>query len=358
MNGPPEIRDDLSDVEAYRAPQLEAGVRLNTNESPYPLPAGFGEELAEAVRRIPFHRYPDREATALRKQLAERAGHPVEGLWVANGSNEVIQHLCLAYGGPGRRALTFEPTYGLHTLIPRVTGMEVVAARLGHDFVLSPEDARAAVARYRPHVAFVCSPNNPTGNAQLVAAVEALCASVDGLVIVDEAYGEFGGVSSALLLDRFRNLAVVRTFSKAFALAAARIGYCLADAGLVEELARVRLPYHLSSLTQVTGEVALRYADGAAGLLDRIRDERDRLLAALASMPAVEVFPSSANFVLFRTPADGPALWQALLDRGILVRDVSRAVGLERCLRVTAGLPEESDAFLTALREALVEVRA
>lgn len=357
MSEPPRIRDDLADVEAYRAPQIEASVRLNTNESPYPLPDGFADELAEAVRRIPFHRYPDREATALRKGLAERAGHPVEGLWVANGSNEVIQHLCLAYGGSGRRALVFEPTYGLHSLIPRVTGMEVIPARLGPDFMLSPEEARAAIARYRPSIAFVCSPNNPTGNAQLLAAVQALCEAGDGLVIVDEAYGEFGGVSASLLLERFRNLAVVRTFSKAFALAAARIGFALADPAVVAELARVRLPYHLSALTQATGEVALRYASEATEVLATISAERDRLLSELSRTPAVEPYPSNANFVLFRTPAEAPSLWQGLLDRGVLVRDVSSAPGLERCLRVTAGTPEETDVFMKALGEALVEER-
>jgi histidinol-phosphate aminotransferase len=357
MTRPPRIREDLAGVDAYRAPQLEAAVRLNTNESPYPLPDGFAEDLAEAVKRIPFHRYPDREATALRKGLAEKEDHPVEGLWVANGSNEVIQHLCLAYGGAGRSALVFEPTYGLHSLIPRVTGMEVVSARLGQDFVLSPEEAGAAMTRYRPAIVFVCSPNNPTGNAQLLAAIQVLCESSDALVIVDEAYGEFGGVSAALLQERFRNLVAVRTFSKAFALAAARIGYCLADPAVVGELARVRLPYHLSALTQATGEVALRYTGEAAEVLEIIGAERDRLLMELARVPAVEVFPSSANFVLFRTPADALSLWQALLDRGVLIRDVSSAPELEGCLRVTAGRPEETDAFLKALGEALVEER-
>jgi histidinol-phosphate aminotransferase len=354
----PRIREDLAGVDAYRAPQLEADVRLNTNESPYPLPDGFAEELAEAVRRIPFHRYPDREAVALRKALAERSDRPVEGLWVANGSNEVIQHLCLAYGGPGRKAMVFEPTYGLHSLIPRVTGMEVIRGRLGGDFALLPDAATAAAARYRPEIAFLCSPNNPTGNAQLVSAVEALCDSIDGLVIVDEAYGEFGGISASMLLERFPNLVVVRTFSKAFALAAARIGYCLADPGVADELARVRLPYHLSALTQAAGEVALRYAGEAAEVLERIAAQRDQLLESLDRMPGVEVFPSDANFVLFRTPAAAPPLWQALLDRGVLVRDVSAAPGLARCLRVTAGRPEETEAFLGALQEALVEVAA
>lgn len=358
MSRPPRIRDDLREVEAYRAPQLQADVRLNTNESPYPLPEGFSDALAETVKRIPFHRYPDREATTLRQGLAERAACAVDALWVANGSNEVIQHLCLAYGGAGRRALVFEPTYGLHSLIPRVTGMEVIRAQLPPDFTLTPEDVAAAVTRYRPDIVFACSPNNPTGNPQLVAAIETLCDSLDGLVIVDEAYGEFGGVSSTLLLERFSNLAVVRTFSKAFALAAARIGYCITDPAIVNDLARVRLPYHLSALTQAAGEVAMRFAGGADEVLARIRAERDRLGASLSAMPGVEAYPSSANFVLFRSPADAPALWQALLDRGVLVRDVSRALGMERCLRVTAGLPEETDAFLEALGGALVEVAA
>ena len=356
MSGPPRLRRDLESVEPYRAPQIDAPVRLNTNECPYPLSPGFADELAERVRGMQMHRYPNRDAVALREGLARHTGHRVDGVWAANGSNEVIQHLCMAYGGAGRRALVFEPTYGLHSLIPRVVGMEVVRERLDEGFRLQPEAAGGAVWRHRPDVTFVCSPNNPTGNAQLLSAVEALCEATEGLVIVDEAYGEFGALSARVLLDRFQNLAVVRTFSKAFALAAARVGYCLADPALVEELARVRLPYHLSGLTQAAGETALQHVAEAARVLDLIREERDRLAAALADMLAVEVFHSDANFVLFRTPVQAGPLWQALLDRGVLVRDVSAAPGLDRCLRVTAGLPEETDAFLDGRREALVEV--
>ncbi|HEV3475323.1 MAG TPA: histidinol-phosphate transaminase [Actinomycetota bacterium] len=351
----PPLRPDLESVTPYRAPQVEAAVRLNTNECPYPLPEGFAEELAAQVARIPFNRYPDREAAALRKALAEHADHPVGGVWAANGSNEVIQHLCLAYGGPGRTALVFEPTYGLHSLIPRVTGMEVVAERLGDGFRLDAEAAADAVRRHRPAVTFVCSPNNPTGNAQPPDAVRAICESTGGLVIVDEAYGEFGGSSAVDLLDRFEHLVVVRTFSKAFALAAARLGYGLADPALVEELNRVRLPYHLSALTQAAGELAVRHAPEAAGILDRVRTERDRLVASLEKVEGVEVFPSDANFVLFRTPAGAAELWRALLDRGVLIRDVSAAPGLDRCLRVSAGTPEEVDAFLEAVQPALEE---
>ncbi|HEX2032203.1 MAG TPA: histidinol-phosphate transaminase [Actinomycetota bacterium] len=349
----PELRPDLRDVEAYGAPQLEAPVRLNTNECPYPLSEGFARDLADAVARIPFHRYPDREAAALRKALAEHAGHPPAGVWAANGSNEVIQHLCLAYGGAGRRALVFEPTYGLHSLIPRMLGMEVISERLGAGFRLGAE-AVEACRRHRPAVTFVCSPNNPTGNAQTTEAVEALCeAAAGGLVIVDEAYGEFGGRTATPLVERHANLAVVRTFSKAFALAAARLGYCLADPELVDHLSKVRLPYHLSALTQAAGEVAIRYRGEADAILDRIRAERDRLVSGLGSTPGVEVFPSDANFVLFRTPVPAARLWQAVLDRGVLIRDVSAAPALERCLRVTAGTPEETGAFLDALPAAL-----
>jgi histidinol-phosphate aminotransferase len=331
-------------------------VRLNTNESPFPLPQAFADELAEAIRTMPLHRYPDREARELRAGLAYLSGHPLDGLWAANGSNEVIQHLCLAYGGAGRRALVFEPTYGLHSLIPRIIGMEVIRERLGDGFRLQPEAAGGAVWRHRPNIAFVCSPNNPTGNGQLVAAVQALCEATEGLVIVDEAYGEFGALSAQVLLERFPNLVVVRTFSKAFSLAAVRVGYCLAAPDLVEELARVRLPYHLSALTQAAGQIALRHIGEAREVLDLIRTERDRMASELSAMPTVEVFPSEANFVLFRTTAEAPVLWQALLDRGVLVRDVSGGPGLEGCLRVTAGRADETDAFLDALRDSLVEV--
>jgi histidinol-phosphate aminotransferase len=352
----PSVRPELAGLEPYAAPQVDAAVRLNTNECPYPLPEGFARDLAEAVARIRMNRYPDREATALRKGLAEHTGHPAEGVWAANGSNEVIQHICLAYGGPGRRALVFEPTYSLHSLIPRIAGMDLARERLGDAFALPPEAADLC-RRHGATMVFVCSPNNPTGNAQPVEAVAALCEAAEGLVVVDEAYGEFGGRSTASLLPDHPNLVVVRTFSKAFALAGARVGYCLAQPDLVQELKRVRLPYHLSALAQAAGEAALNHADEALAILDRVRDERDRLLSGLGSLDGVEPFPSEANFVLFRTPLEAPRLWRALLDREVLVRDVSSAAGLECCLRVTAGTPEETDAFLAALRDALEEAR-
>ena len=342
-------RPGLRDVAPYEAPQLDVPVRLNTNECPYPLPNAFAAELAAAVGRLSLHRYPEREAEALRARLAEREGHTLEGTWVANGSNEVQLQLLEAYAGHGRRVAVFEPTYALHSRLAWVTQSEVVPIELDEPWEISTSDVEVALER-EPDVVFVCSPNNPTGNAQPVSAVEALAGPGSALVIVDEAYIEFGGDSALPLVERFPNLVVVRTFSKAFALAGARIGYCLTSSEVVEDLRRVRLPYHLSALTQAAGIVALDHREEALAILDAVRKERERILDVLPPM-SVEAFRSDANFVLFRPPRPAGEVWQLLLDRGVLVRDFSALV--PGCLRVTAGTPEEVDRFLSALEEAL-----
>ena len=346
---PASPRPGLRDLEPYQAPQLEVAARLNTNECPYPLPESFQEELAEAVRRLELHRYPDREAQELREALAKHAGHPVEGTWAANGSNEVIEQILLAYGGPGRRVVVFEPTYVLHERLAWVTYGDLFPLSLGEPWAISSHDVDRALAA-EPAVVFVCSPNNPTGNAQPVEVVEDLASGGDSLVVVDEAYVEFGGRSAAGLVAGCPNVVVVRTFSKAFALAGARIGYCLASPEVVDDLRRVRLPYHLSALTQAAGLVALRHKEDALAILEVVRRERDRILAEL---PALEVraFPSDANFVLFRPPKPAQDVWRGLLDRGVLVRDMTSVV--PECLRVTAGTTEEVGRFLSALREVL-----
>jgi histidinol-phosphate aminotransferase len=342
-------RPGLRDLEPYQAPQLEVAARLNTNECPYPLPESFRDELVEAVRRLELHRYPDREAQELREALAKHAGHPTEGTWAANGSNEVIEQILLAYGGPGRRVVVFEPTYLLHEWLAWVTHGELLPLSIDEPWAISSHDVARALAA-EPAVVFVCSPNNPTGNAQPVEVVEGLAATGDALVVVDEAYIEFGGRSAAGLVAGCPNVVVVRTFSKAFALAGARIGYCLASPEVVDDLRRVRLPYHLSALTQAAGLVALRHKKDALAILATVRRERDRILAEL---PALEVraFPSDANFVLFRPPKPAQDVWRGLLDRGVLVRDLASVV--PECLRVTAGTTEEVDRFLSALREVL-----
>jgi histidinol-phosphate aminotransferase len=334
-------------VEPYAAPQLDVRARLNTNECPYPLPETFRADLSEAVSRMDLHRYPSREATELRSRLAELHGHTPEGTWCANGSNEVIQQLLQAYGGPSRRAVTFEPTYAMYSRIAWTTSTQVVRRNLTEPWQLRPfdlEDPSTAGA----DVVFVCSPNNPTGNAQPLEVVKGLAERSHGLVIVDEAYGEFGGTSALGLIEQHPNVVVVRTFSKAFALAGARLGYCLAAPDVVEDLRRVRLPYHLSALTQAAGLVALDHREDALAILDAVREQRDRILAALPGLGA-ETFPSDANFVLFRPSRPADQVWQGLLDRGVLVRDFTSLI--PQGLRVTAGTPEEVDLFLSALEE-------
>jgi histidinol-phosphate aminotransferase len=342
-------RPGLRDVAPYEAPQLRVRARLNTNECPHPLPDGFADDLAKAVRDLELNRYPDRDAEALRARLAGLHGHTVEGTWVANGSNEVLLELLQAYGGPGRRVALFEPTYAVHSRLTWIANGETLAVRLDEPWRISSRDVASALSAY-PDVVLVCSPNNPTGNAQSVEVVEELANAGAALVVVDEAYVEFGGESAIRLLAMHPNVVVVRTFSKAFALAGARIGYCLASAEVVEDLRRVRLPYHLSALTQAAGSVALDHRDDAVAILDRVRAQRDRIAEALPAM-GVEVFPSDANFVLFRPPKPARQVWKALLERDVLVRDFTDLI--DGCLRVSAGTSEEVDLFLSAMEEIL-----
>ncbi len=301
MTSAPTPRPGLRDLEPYVSPQLRVTARLNTNECPVPLPEGFAEELADEIASLPLNRYPDGQMTRLREELSASVGHPVEGTWAANGSNEILTQLLQAYGGAGRRAAVFEPTYLLHSRIAWLTQTDVVSLTLNDGFALSDEGITAAVDA-DPHVVFVCSPNNPTGNAQPVDVVASLAERTDALVIVDEAYIEFGGTSCLPLLADHPNVVVTRTMSKAFALAGARIGYALASPDVVQDLQRVRLPYHLSAITQAAGVAALRHAKEAMAILDAIRDERDRILTALGDMPGVTAYPSDANFVLFVPP--------------------------------------------------------
>jgi histidinol-phosphate aminotransferase len=353
----PLLRPDLRGRSAYGAPQLDVPVRLNTNENPYGPSPALAADLAEAVREAAgsLNRYPDRDALELRADLAAYLGHGLRAgqVWAANGSNEIIQQLLMAFGGSGRSAIGFEPSYAMHRLISVATGTAWIDGRREGDFSLDPGYAVDAVRQHRPDVVFLTSPNNPTGTALPLEVVEALYEVAPGIVVVDEAYAEFAraGVPSALtLLPGRPRLVVTRTMSKAFAMAGTRLGYLAADPELVDCLLLVRLPYHLSSLTQLAARVALRHAGELLGYVAALRDERDRLVVELSALDGpgagLEVVPSDANFVLFGRFADQAAVWQGLLDRGVLVRDV----GLPGWLRVTAGLPAENDAFLEALR--------
>ena len=347
------VRPDLVAMEPYVSPQRPARYRMNTNEAPYPPPQVLVKEVAAEIEAMSLNRYPDRDATKLYGAISDHVGWPTEGLWVANGSNEVFMHLFLAFGGPGRSSLTFEPTYSLHTLIPRIAGTATRQRPRGGDFEIDVDDAVMTVKEEQPDVVIVCSPNNPTGDCEPGSTIEALLDVAPGIVVVDEAYGEFDlhdhSVFS-LLADNPR-LVITRTFSKAWRLAGVRIGYMLADPALVSELARVRLPYHLSAITQVVGEAAIRHAGETLELVRTICDQRDRITFELQSL-GVKTYPSSANFVLFEVD-DPQEVWAGLLDREVLVRTYAGVPQLERCLRVTAGLPEETDAFVAAIKEVL-----
>jgi len=348
-------RDDLVSLTGYHSPQVPAEVRLNTNESPLPPPAGWPEAFASEIARVQANRYPDRNAEALREALADLHGVEVGEVFCANGSNEVLQCLLLAYGGPGRAAATFEPTYALHSFIARLTGTPVVSSSRNERFAIEFDDAKSFLAEHQPTITFLCSPNNPTANADPIELVERIVGVAPGLVVVDEAYGQFAPASATALrgMSGAEGLVVVRTFSKTWALAAARLGYLLADPEVVAACEAVVLPYHLSAYTQAAGLAALRFTAEMEERVAYVAEERGRVSAALGSLP-VQAWPSDANFILFR-PLGRPAsqVWQGLLDRSVLVRDISGRAELAGCLRVTIGTAEENDRFLRALEECL-----
>jgi histidinol-phosphate aminotransferase len=349
------VRADLSDLTPYGAPQIDVPFRLNTNENPYPPSPAMVQAIADAVAEAAgtLNRYPDRDATELRKDLAAYLGHGLtsDHVWAANGSNEIIQQLLQAFGGPGRLALGFDPGYSMHSLLARVTSTGWTSAARDEDFGLDPERTVAVIAEHRPHLVFLTSPNNPTGTSASPQLIEAICAAAPGLVVVDEAYAEFAreGTPSALaLLPRYPQLVVTRTMSKAFALAGGRVGYLAAVPELVEKLLLVRLPYHLSAVTQAMARAVLAHAAEPLATVTSLRTERDGLVAWLRQR-GLRVADSDANFVLFGEFDSRRAVWEALLDRGVLVREV----GPPRWLRVTVGTPEEMAAFRNALEEVL-----
>ena len=351
------LREDLRGKSPYGAPQLDVPVRLNTNENPHPPTQALVDDVAQSVRTVAaeLHRYPDRDAVALRADLAAyvsaATGVPlgIENLWAANGSNEILQQLLQAFGGPGRGALGFVPSYSMHPIISDGTQTQWIEANRADDFGLDTDVAVAAIARQRPDVVFVASPNNPSGQSvpldDLRRLLDALSSRPGGLLIVDEAYGEFSSQPSAVALidDYPAKLVVSRTMSKAFAFAGGRLGYLIAAPAVIDAMLLVRLPYHLSVVTQAAARAALRHADDTLGSVATLIAERERVSKALTGM-GFRVIPSDANFVLFGEFADAPASWQRYLDAGILIRDV----GIPGYLRATTGLADENDALLAA----------
>ena len=347
------MRDDLSALEGYHSPQVHVRVRLNTNESPFPPPAAWRDAFADELSRVEWHRYPDRAATELRAGIAAMHGVRPEQVFAANGSNEVLQTLLLTFAGPGRTVATFEPTYQLHGHIARLTGATVAEGERAPDFTLDMGEVRRVLAEASPTVTFLCSPNNPTGLEEPEANVREVLSLQPGLLVVDEAYGQFASWSAMGLVDDELPMVVSRTFSKTWSMAGSRLGYLVGPEWLVAELDKVVLPYHLDAAKQIAGRLALTFVAEMDERVQVIVAERERLAAAMNSM-AIDVVPSGANFILFRPRGrSGRAVWQGLLDRSVLIRDCSGWPRLADCLRVTVGTPQENDEFLTALSEVM-----
>ena len=345
------LRDDLRGLTPYGAPQAPLPVALNVNENTHPVPDDVAsdilDDIALALRDV--NRYPDREFTALREGFAEYLGHGLtaDQIWAGNGSNEVLQHIMQAFAGPGRTAFGFAPTYSMYPLITQGTGARWVAGTRHDDYTIDPDDAARQVAEIDPDVVLLCSPNNPTGTPLSLEVIESVYDAARGVVIVDEAYQEFAphdAPSALSLLDGRPRLAVSRTMSKAFAFAGARVGYLAADPAFIDALRLVRLPYHLSALTQAAAVAALRNSATMLRMVDEIVEQRERISATLEAL-GYTPHASWSNFVLFGGVDDPRAVWQSLYDQGVLIRDV----GIPHHLRVTAGTEAETTAFLEAL---------
>ena len=346
-------REQIQAMTGYHSAQVDVPVRLNTNESPFPPPAAWLDAVADIARSIQWNRYPDRAVTELRETIARRHNVDPANIFVANGSNEVIQTNLLAYGGAGRCVATFEPTYQMYTQIARVTGAAVVQGERRADLTLDAIEIERVLTRHKPSVSFLCNPNNPTGIIEPRENLETMLAHTTGVVVVDEAYAEFSEWSAIDMVTEDKPLAVTRTFSKTLSMAALRVGYVVAPKKMISDLEIAVLPYHLDSFKQAATIAALNFVSEMEQRVDSIKSERSRIFAAISEMEC-DVWPSGSNFILFRPRSTAAAVaWQRMVDSGVLVRDFSTTPRLTGCLRVTVGTPDENSAFLDALTAAL-----
>ncbi|WP_420370376.1 histidinol-phosphate transaminase [Curtobacterium sp. L1-20] len=357
------IRDDLRGQSPYGAPQKHVHVQLNVNENTHPVPDDVAEDIVSSIRQAltTVNRYPDREFTELRQSLADYLQRGLgaaqqigpEQIWAANGSNEVLQQLLQAFGGPGRSVLGFPPTYSMHSILAAGTGTTWIPAQRDDEFRIAPETVVSAIRAHQPDIVFLCGPNNPTGTPLSIDTIRAAYDATDGIVMVDEAYAEFmpaDAPSALTLLPGRERLVVSRTMSKAFAFAGARVGYMAAHPAVIDAIRLVRLPYHLSALTQAAAVAALRHAPEMLAMVDDIKQQRDRMVTELQAM-GYRTYETWSNFVLFGGVADPHAAFEALLDQDVIVRDL----GIPNHLRVSAGTAEETTAFLDAMRRVAVE---
>ena len=340
-------------MSGYHSAQVDVPVRLNTNESPFPPPDAWLDAVADIARSIQWNRYPDRAVTELRETIGRRHNVSPANVFVANGSNEVLQTILLAYGGAGRCVATFEPTYQMYSQIARVTGAEVVQGERRADLTLDALEIERVLTRHKPSVSFLCNPNNPTGIIEPRANLETMLAHTTGVVVVDEAYAEFSEWSAIDMVSEDKPLAVTRTFSKTLSMAGLRVGYVVAPKQMIADLEIAVLPYHLDSFKQAATIAALGFVSEMEQRVDLIKSERARIFAAISDMDC-DVWPSGSNFILFRPRSTvASAVWQRMVDSGVLVRDFSTTPRLTGCLRVTVGTPDENSAFLGALSTAL-----
>ena len=348
------IRDSLKGKKPYGAPQLHVPVALNVNENTHeisePVLVDIISRLALALKDI--NRYPDREFTNLRKSLAVYLGNSLteNQIWAANGSNEILQQMFMAFGGPGRKALSFSPTYSMYPIIASSTDTEYVEVKRSARYELSEELVLEAIAEHKPDITIICSPNNPTGTPVSIEVIKAAYEATEGILVVDEAYAEFSlnNDSALSLLEGRERLIISRTMSKAFAFAGARVGYLAGDSAVCDAMRLVRLPYHLSALTQAAAEAALDHSAEMLRTVSEIREQRDRLYVALQDL-GLDPYRSDANFILVGGIENPDEIWDALLERGILVRNV----GIPNALRITAGTEQETTAVIEAMAELL-----
>ncbi|HJM28297.1 MAG: histidinol-phosphate transaminase [Acidimicrobiales bacterium] len=351
----PKVRDEVALLAGYHSPQMQVDVRLNTNESPYPPPEKWIEDLEKEISEIGWNRYPDREASQLVESIASYHNVVSGNVVAANGSNEILQSLYLAYGGANRSVGIFEPTYALHSHIARITGTSIISAERNPSFIIDQETAEAVIAQ-KPNLIFLCSPNNPTGivdSKELINYVMEECSKMGTLLVVDEAYSEFSDWSAVRLVNDDAPIVVSKTFSKTWSMASARLGYLVGPERIVKALKEILLPYHLDAFKQIAGRLALEHVDEMNSRVKLLSSERERVAEALQQLP-VKQWESGANFILFKpvekVGISGQKLWELLLERSILVRNCSSWPRLENCLRVTIGTLEENNMFLNALK--------
>lgn len=342
------VRADLKGLVPYDPHVVPGVIKLDANENPFDFPPQVKEYIWDSLNNGRFNRYPDPTAKQLRMELSRFTGVPAEGIIMGNGSDELILNLMLTFG-TGKEVLIASPTFSMYRIHAQVAGARWREVPRRANFELDTEALAGAAAGPEVNIIFICSPNNPTGNAVSPGDIEELLGNTSALVVVDEAYIEFGGESCAGLLTGNPNLIILRTFSKAFGLAGLRVGYLLAHPEVVEELMRIKQPYNLNTFSQIVAGAALKYSDAFTRQVELIRKNRDVLLEELKSIPGVEVFPTAANFILFRTPLAAREVFKGLLDNGVLIRDVS-GPAMEKCLRVSVGTREENDNFLEKLR--------